>query len=77
MLMAALTFFAACSRHDYSWYSTSDFTVGMAPTAMTVNEGKGLFNVPNEGQGETNGNVFGSDTINGIETNTTNEDGNN
>lgn len=56
--MAALTFFAACSSDDDSWNSASDVTVGMAQTEMTVNEGKGLFNVPIEVKGETNGNVF-------------------
>ncbi len=58
MLMAAVTFFAACSSDDDSWNSASDVTVGMAQTEMTVNEGKGLFNVPIEVKGETNGNVF-------------------
>lgn len=56
--MAAVTFFAACSSDDDSWNSASDVTVGMAQTEMTVNEGKGLFNVPIEVKGETNGNVF-------------------
>ena len=46
MLMAAVTFFAACSSDDESWNSASDVTVGMAKAEMTVNEGKGLFNVP-------------------------------
>ena len=58
MLMAAVTFFAACSSDDESWNSASDVTVGMAKAEMTVNEGKGLFNVPIEVKGETNGNVF-------------------
>ena len=56
--MAAVTFFAACSSDDDSWNSASDVTVGMAQTEMTVNEGKGLFNVPIEVKGETDGNVF-------------------
>lgn len=56
--MAAVTFFAACSSDDDSWNSASDVTVGMAKAEMTVNEGKGLFNVPIEVKGETNGNVF-------------------
>ena len=58
MLMAAVTFFAACSSDDESWNSASDVTVGMAKAEMTVNEGKGLFNVPIEVKGETSGNVF-------------------
>ena len=58
MLMAAVTFFAACSSDDESWNSASDVTVGMAKAEMTVNEGKGLFNVPIEVKGETDGNVF-------------------
>lgn len=56
--MAAVTFFAACSSDDDSWNSASDVTVGMAKAEMTVSEGKGLFNVPIEVKGETNGNVF-------------------
>ena len=58
MLMAAVTFFAACSSDDESWNSASDVTVGMAKAEMKVNEGKGLFNVPIEVKGETDGNVF-------------------
>lgn len=58
MLMAAVTFFAACSSDDESWNSASDVTVGMAKAEMTVSEGKGLFNVPIEVKGKTNGNVF-------------------
>lgn len=58
MLMAAVTLLGACSSDDDSWNSAADVTVGMQSQTMTVNEGKGLFNVPIEVKGETDGNVF-------------------
>lgn len=58
MLMAAVTLLGACSSDDDSWNSAADVTVGMQSQNMTVSEGKGLFNVPIEVKGETDGNVF-------------------
>lgn len=58
MLMAAVTLLGACSSDDDSWNSAADVTVGMQSQNMTVSEGKGVFNVPIEVKGETNGNVF-------------------
>lgn len=58
MLMAAVTLLGACSSDDDSWNSAADVTVGMQSQNMTVSEGKGVFNVPIEVKGETDGNVF-------------------
>lgn len=58
MLMVAVTLLGACSSDDDSWNSAADVTVGMQSQNMTVSEGKGLFNVPIEVKGETDGNVF-------------------
>lgn len=58
MLMAAVTLLGACSSDDDSWNSAADVTVGMQSQTMTVSEGKGIFNVPIEVKGETDGNVF-------------------
>lgn len=58
MLMAAVTLLGACSSDDDSWNSAADVTVGMQSQNMTVSEGKGIFNVPIEVKGETDGNVF-------------------
>lgn len=58
MLMAAVTLLGACSSDDDSWNSAADVTVGMQSQNMIVSEGKGVFNVPIEVKGETDGNVF-------------------
>lgn len=58
MLMAAVTFFGACSSDDDSWNTASDVTVSMGQKEYKTKENAGIFNLPIVVSGETNGNVY-------------------
>ena len=55
-LMLAGTMFTACTDDEIKWNS-SDVTVGMEKSEMTVKENSGIFNVPVVVNGEMNGPV--------------------
>ncbi len=55
-LMLAATMFTACSDDDKSWNS-SDVTVNMLQSEVSVKENNGIFNVPVAVDGEMNGPV--------------------
>lgn len=58
MLMAAVTFFGACSSDDESWNTASDVTVSMQKSTYTTKENAGIFNLPIVVSGNKNGNVY-------------------
>lgn len=57
MSLVAVALLGSCSSDGETWNSASDVTVSMANETMTVNEGKGLFNVPIQVTGKTNGRI--------------------
>lgn len=74
MLLAVASVFAACSDDDETWNSTSGVTVSMQKAEMTVKENAGIFNVPIEVKGNTNGNVYVKVAVSETGTNPAKED---
>ncbi len=74
MLLAAVSFMAACSSDGDSWNSAANVTVGFERADTTVSEGLGIFNVPIVVKGEKNGNVHVTIEVKEIGSNPAKED---